>query len=400
MLINEELHYLMILFFSFLLYIVIPFITIPLGYVGGENLILNKMSKIYNVNFSSNLFHLVDLLLGYLIGSFFIAYAIKDIFDVFFINMPHYNPLDSQLNLDAVAFSSVMFCYASRIISKRHGYLRGKQLFSYLSSIAILMYFINTSVRIYVDRNTSGSITLLKLFTDFYGVLINSYVSNTTEILEYFSKIKLLILIGSLVTASIGELFILFLKSHFRTIPIAQEKLPHDFELIITDKLPDAMKTLLENSTIKSLKITSRSLITCEILYENIKKLTKRNDLIEIIIIAPEFNIPCAEFGVKKTTLHSDISNKKKKMKYKLYLEEGEELKKRYMKLDELVANKRVRWIKEDINDFRMILVNNNKILLIVDAGDDTDTKIGLYSEEPYVVETWKKLFDSMCTSQ
>lgn len=402
MLISEQLHYISILIFSNLLYVLIPTIAIPLGYIGGEDLALSKMSKVYNVDFSLDPFHLMNLLLGYLIGSFFIAYVIKDIFHVFFLNAPpSYNPLGNPFILDAVAFSSVTFCFASRIVSKQHGYIKGRHLFSYLSSMGILMFFITTSVNIYMQKNINllEATTLSNLFTDFLVTWWDIYYSYTREIFIYFSDIKFLILICSMITASFGELFILSIDSHFRSIPTALEKFPSDFELIPTNKLPDVMINMTNPLNTKSLKIASRSLVACEILYKVINKIIEINHFTEIIIIAPEFDIPCIELGIKKTTLHIDIHAEAyyKQKVDKFYSEKGQDLIKRYVELKKLVENnKKFEWVKKDLNDFRVMIVNDNKLLLIVNAGDDTDIKVGLYTEEPYVVKMWVNIFDNV----
>ncbi len=374
------------LFCSILFSLILFIIFIPIIYISIEETILNRiLSRIYNVNFSTNLLHMGGLFIGYFIGGLIVAYAIKDAFEFVHLNIiciiknisySEYSidsPIDNQMNLYTIAVSSVAFCFASRIISRRHGYAKGKQLHSIISSIAILMFFFNVFYVI-AKLNTGDPLeptTFNEFFINNPANILKSFNLSAIDLLKYYFKICPAVLASSIATASIGEMVILKIPSHSRSMPSILEKFPSDFELITSDKLKSRIKEINNIENIESLKIMTKTLYTCEILCPLIRRLMAQNK--EIIVAAP--------FLKTHDILNVNVINE--------YLC-------RRNKLDKIAERGKVKWIQKNCNDFRMILINDMEVLLIVKAGDFTGYRVGIYSKEPYIVNSCVKLFNGV----
>lgn len=374
-----------------LTYVIIPAVFIPLIYIIVIDNIVNRiLSRIYNANFSLKPEKLLNLFIGYFIGSLIISYTIKELFAFKF-------PDNSQISIATVALSALAFCFTSRIISKQRGYLIGKQFHSVLSSAAVLIFLVNIFIGINERYMNVSELDIQTNITLYVTYFYESFIFNIGENLKYFAGILDYLFIGSVVTAFFGEIIIMNLKPYYRSIPIALEKFHSDFELVSTDELNRKMISMTNDiENIKSLKIITRTLTSFETLHYNLLQHTNKSNqknLLGIKIIAPEYSNPAEELEIRPLTVLTKLISRKNFNDYKQL--KVQKYKKRLENLSIMEKEGKVEWIKKDFQNFRMIVVNDNRVLLIINSGDFTKSKVGIYSKEPYIVNICISIFNN-----
>lgn len=367
----------------------IPIIFIPIIHQLLEGAVIDRvLSLVYHVNFSIDIKNLFCLFLGYIASSLVVAYAIRELC-VF--KFPDYQSINS------IAFTSLAICYTSRLISTRQGSDKGKELHSFLFSAAAIVFFITVFVGInerYIEK-ISELTSLKEVIYSYIIYFRNSLFSNLQEVYEYITTIWNVILKGSLITASLGEI-ILYLFFNKVTILFGKQgriSIPYSlYRLISTNKIKTKMKGMISSQYVKSIKITSRSLVTFELIYNLVVKLANQNNPPLVTINAPEWSneeFECYLNSDYKKKLLNIVNNRHMSKRIYKYFNNLKTLR-------EMENKGLVNWVKKDPKDFKVIIVNNEKALLTVNSGDFRKCKVGLYSEEPSTVGFFISVFNEI----
>jgi hypothetical protein len=398
---------------ALLLYLGVPILVIPQIYYAIEDKFLDKeLRKIYNLNFSFNYKEtenfFVDiglLILGYMVSGFFVAYIINELTE--FISPT--NMEITHQSFKAVACASLAFCFSARYTCRKKGYEKGKRILLLLASAASIGFMIKLFIGIdnQFFRSISEQMSPEKIVFIYLNYISSSFISHTRETALYLHNIFFMILIGSCMTALIGE-YILDKKNNNTTFICNNQSLygfvPRfsDFEFIPYNKLKSKMREITSNyNEIKSVKIVSRTLDIFETIFPNLfiewqypnSLPLVRTPNLNVKIIAPDLNsIPSVR------TVFSVLFNQKGLSQFEQT--KGVKYGENYNKLIGLYNSKQIKWVDKDLKEFRILIVNTNntdKCLLIIDSRTPSGRKIGLYTENPDLIKHYTKIFNSKC---
>jgi hypothetical protein len=379
------------------LYVGIPILVIPKLYYSLEDVIINReLKKIYNFNFSFNYkdvrnfyYDIVYLIFGYLIASHFVAYALKELCE---FRYPMGNEISDQ-SITSIAFTSLAICFAARYTSRQHGYEKGKQIVSLLFSAASIVFMINVFVGINEQffKNISEQNNFINIIIFYIQYLSSSVFAQSKVLATYVPKIFLFLLIGSFITAIFGELILIRIDDTFKYnheslygfIPYFAS----GFEFIPYYKLANKMEEMTNDGEVISIRIISHTLDIFKITHYNLLRHLNKTNPPTIKIIAPDL-----QYIRYPGTLVSYWFNKNGLNKFEQA--KGEDYCSNLDNLSFLVDNKKVKWVRKDLEGFRIIIVNQDKCLLVVDSLDSVGRKVGLYSENPDLIAHFIQIFD------
>ncbi|WP_440953917.1 hypothetical protein ACSAZK_09440 [Methanosarcina sp. Mfa9] len=423
------------IFFIFFISIFVPYLYIKV--VAG---IVNRLLiRIINADFSINPTKVISLFFGYVFGTILFAYII---YQLFFSKL---SSMDTTNVFPIVSASALSFCFVARIITREQGYMYGKQYTAILGSLASIMFFINVC----------GAIDSMCFEFDLYNIIKNLYPSafnHVKEVSIFLKNCAGYILVGSFANSFFGEYLLTMGEPTKRSLPTSLEKFYSNFVSIsgkenIYRKMNIMVyreRTQNQSSSqdeIKSIKVISRTLVGFKDISGNINTLLDEKK-VDFKIIAPyvfkkdhpvegiptehaseldlddyyrflrgkepgtlakflddyylsldpegqNFLVKFARFFGRIFTnylngLNLEINTLGKEKKYENTLSD----------LNKLEQKGKINWSKQNLENFRILIVNDRELLLIVSSGGISGGKTGLYTEEPYIVKYFVHLFD------
>lgn len=366
------------------LVILIPYIYIKIV-SGFAN---DVIGRLVSANFSIDKFKFLNLYIGYMTGSLLFTYIFYQLFKYKVIN---FNPSIAPIVISIAALS---FCYIARIVTREHGHVHGKQYITAITSLATILFLINTLSDIIIK---SSSVSIWFFYEDFLARITNNLIFSK-ESLDY-------IFLGSVSTATLGEFLLIKTKPNIRSIPIVLEKFPSDFMIITGNKgIHNKMKEMTNpKKEVNSLKMITRTLEGFQTISPNLRANAERDKntykIENFKIIAPVlddkkirdifFRTPYLQFPLRylgRLSIFNSFVQEEAKLSIELY-------KNKVRELTEL-NGKTIQWKDKDLENFRLLIVNDKEAIMTILGTPTSEEKIGIFTKEPYLVECLSSLFD------
>lgn len=376
-----------------LFFVGIQILGIPLLYYSIEEKLTVELRRVYNINYSFNYRDVrnyfsdtASLILGYILCGFVVSYTIKELYD--FIVQTN----SGAKELTSIAFTSLALCFAVRYNTRKHGYEKGKQILSLLFTAASIVFMVNVFVgtnELYL-RNINESTPFIHFFRLYFMDLSISYISRVRELIFLVTDSWKIIILGSFIASVFGEIILTnshnLFKYNFKNI---YGFIPPDgpgYELVPYYKLTSKMQKMTKDGNFTSIRISSHTLKTFEIMRRNLEMHIENTKSPNIMVIAPKL-----QFIQYRDTLISYLFNnglsKRDELKGIKYISNLEDL-------SFLAKLNIVKWVNKDFEEFRTIIVDDNKCLLIIDSLDMSSRKVGLYTENMDLISHFIHIFD------
>lgn len=343
--------------------------------------------KLTSANFEWNLNKIRRLTIGYGGGSLLFSYIFHQFFKYNLINQ---NFFDANLIMPIIALS---FCYLARVITRRNGHISGKIYLNSITAIASFIFLINT----FGALTNSG---IEYQFDTFIIEFQNNLLFRISATLLFIKEWIVPLVTGSFLMAFIGEIVVFYLiNPSVRSVPSVLEKFPSDFSVITgNNNIENKMKKMTSRKCVHSIKCITNTYKVFDVIHSNLedqwRKLPdeKNSDYRIIGSSTKEINkyindTNFRNFGkiigpIYKTILKNkcNISTREK------------EISNRISKLKRMQDEGRIKHVEASFGKFRMLIVNDNEVMFTVFSG--TDEKIGLYTEEKYVIQLCINLFE------
>lgn len=341
------------------------------------------ISRLTKVSFQITLTHVVDLLVAYGFGLIAFIYIL---FPLIFSSSAASNSGSSHLyENNLVILSGIIMLYAGRLVTHQEGAFYGKLHFSGLFVISSIVFFINTFFLLKTFRPIDNvlSLSFIASFIPFIksGILVgmeHAFITFKEIYIQFFTGIFLL--------ATLGEGILCNIKIKPRSLLAASEKFPSDFIVVnsIYNKIDEMFKEPKSDYLSSCRCITKSCTLTAYIdkyIREHHKLVNKFNEINNKKIIP--------DYRVIKSPLNE---------KYSEIDQEKTEYSKRIQKLDQAHIDGLINKIDHNFNDFRLLILTYGggieRMLIITTDKGPRLTRVGLYTEEPYIISLFINIFD------
>lgn len=367
-----------------------------------SNVVMHRLTK---ASFNLKIGDIADIWLSYFIG--IICYLYIAFNHIMFKNiLPFQLDFGTIVPNEAIIFVGFSLLYLGRIISKFQGVFYGRLHFSasFIPTTLLMFAYAIIVVINSIKNLNAGSSKTVYICVEIFINLFQCFRDGIYNYLGYFGDFAVCSILGTLFLATIGELLLSGFGSRSRTLLAASEKLPSDFKTLtgVSCDIVDKIYEIFEGKEVKSIKCATRSLRLLSDIEEYIYKQYKDmhgEDGIEVdyrLLKAPEETA----LGYYTNAIMSlqpslgDIVRKRKKA--------IEDFKNTYSKnlekLETLGKSQMLNYRDYNFSESVFLITeytNGAKNLLIV-AKDTSPrmSRVGLYTEEPYIIDTFANAFD------
>jgi hypothetical protein len=350
------------------------------------------ISRLTKASFEIAPRNIIDLWFGYFLGMLVFSYIVHQ-----FVK---YTALDIDSSSEIlVVIIGLTFLYLGRIVTKNKGIFYGRLHFSSLFILGSLFFVLNSLI-MWINLSGGGG-----------AQYITSFLDRITSTLIFMQSSIKPIFIGTIILSTVGELGLYHQQhKHPRSLLAVSEKFPSDF-MVITGKngIREQSKQMFEkNKDIKSMKCVTKSCTMVkdiegairQIYKEQREKEGKKEIKLNYKIIKAPIDRAIEDFENAVNNLPLSMEWLFKKSMIKNYVAN---LLKRNVILNRLITEGMVEAKEFNFGELRFLIVEDSrgcKKLLVSarDRGPLMD-RVGLYSEEPYIVESFANLFDTTWSS-
>jgi hypothetical protein len=361
--------------------------------------------KITRASFGLSIISNVYLWFAYMVGGFLNIYLINNcvimIKDNFRIDqsteLGSFSILNPSFTSSCVILLALSILYIGRIITKKKGIFYGKLHFSSFFLIGFTLFVFNLlNTAILLDSSS----------------LVSSILSNYIQIIDknigIFVDNAIACATGTLMLATIGEGILIVTPSVPRSLLAISDKLPSDLRVITGHKGVDSkLKEMLSrDKVVTKLRCITKS---CSIL--NIIEMDIYNQFFEYeerkkqdgqtckpclqIINAPEdkfladLDKSLGKLSQRSIGIFSKRLNKEERIN---------QYNKSKMILNNLKNDKMAEVRESYFGDLRFVSIDyenqDKSLMLIVRDGGSLMDRVGVYTEEPYIIDIFINLFD------
>jgi hypothetical protein len=349
------------------------------------------ISRLTKASFEIAPRNIIDLWFGYFLGMLVFSYIVHQ-----FVK---YTALDIDSSSEIlVVIIGLTFLYLGRIVTKNKGIFYGRLHFSSLFILGSLFFVLNSLI-MWINLSGGG------------GQYITSFLDRITSTLIFMQSSIKPIFIGTIILSTVGELGLYHQQhKHPRSLLAVSEKFPSDF-MVITGKKgirEQSNQMFGKNKDIKSMKCVTKSCTMVkdiegairQIYKEQREKKGKKEIRLNYKIIKAPTDRAIEDFENAVNNLPLSMEWLFKKSMIKNYVSN---LLKRNVILNRLITEGMVEAKEFNFGELRFLIVEDSrgcKKLLVSarDRGPLMD-RVGLYSEEPYIVESFANLFDTKWSS-
>lgn len=381
-----------------------------------ENVIVNRTTK---SSFEINGKNVLDLWYSYFLGFIAILYLFfakkADAIELLKI----FNTIDGNQIMDQHTSNILIFLFvlillfAGRIITRRSGVFYGKLHFSIIIIPTTLLMFFQTLLLI-VNSFSMQEISFSSFFAELILTIWNLIVAlygGIYNYLIYFSQFYVGGFIGCGILAILGELLLSSIPPSRRSMLAIAEKFPSDFKNLtgIYRNVPQELSQILKKGDIVGLKWATKYLLFAEDIEPIIKtqyskaKIKTHNEL-DYRVLKTSSKLALNDCGNHIDKLNLCLGDILRPLSYRAELKE--DLKKNYER-----RNRCINYLKDigciqlgeyyfDNLDFLVINYLNElgeekrTLLFIVRDTGPTANRIGLHTEEPYIIDIFEDLFE------
>jgi len=379
-----------------------------------ENVIVNRTTK---SSFDINPKSILDLWYSYFLGSIALIYLyfakksdvieLLKIFNVFVDT----NSISDQHFLDELILLFVLILlFSGRIITRRNGVFYGKLHFSVIIIPTTLLMFFQTLLIIINSFNMVGINSSLFFSQSISAIwnLINALYWGVYNYLIFFNRFNISVFIGCGILAIFGEALLACQSPNRRSMLAIAEKFPSDFKNLtgIYRNVPQELRKISERGDIVGFKWATKYLLFVEDIEPIIKqhyrkaKIQTHNEIdYRVLRTSNELaSNDCANSVHNLNLCLGDILNP---IGYRDdligYLNENYINRNNCINYLRDIGCIQLREYYFDNVDFMLIeYVGGKRMLLFIvrDTGP-TANRIGLYTEEPYLIDIFNNLFET-----
>jgi hypothetical protein len=222
--------------------------------------------------------------------------------------------------------------------------------------------------------------------------------------LDFFKDFAVGSIIGTAFLSSFGEGLLSIHSPNKRSLLTVAEKFPSDFKTITGIKcdIHDKISEMFDDDIIISMRCVTRSLAIIDDIFDPIESqyitnIKKRKKLNYKILKSPRENaIEYYDNSVDKLLPSlGDLRSNRKNMKKDFRLKYDQ----REKKLESLTNYGRVKCNEHYFQNTVFIITESSKgakkMLLVVRDTGPRNERVGLYTEEPYIIKTFEGIFDA-----
>jgi len=360
------------------------------GYI--SDVFVGKLTK---ASFEIDIPNIFDIWVGYSIGMIVFIFMV--------LRMEFYGKF--SVDIDQVLFIGFFSLYIGRIITQQKGVYFGKIHFSILFILSTVFFTIVCASIIFSDFS---SFSLSGLSNLFHGIQ-TAYLDGLRETLDFIKSFITLYFLGPVILASVGEYFLYRQQSKkVRSIVAVSEQLPSDFKSITgREGIAKKLNQLFNNSSriINVRCVTKSCTMPYEIrgLIEN--EYARMHEDILANRVKPCYRILRSPERYVFRDYYTRIINMKVSMdmlrdKTRLMQEYKNDYDKKLKSLLELKEQKLVDEKSYYFGQMRFIILDyengDRKMLMIVKDTSIRKSRVGLFTEEPYIINVFQSMFDSI----
>ena len=349
------------------------------------------ISRITKASFEWSPSNIIDLWFGYSLGMLVFSYIVHQFVKYGLFDM-------DTFSIVLVVIIGLTLLYLGRIVTKNKGIFYGRLHFSSLFILGSIFFVLNSIIML---KSASGE------YGGLYTLLVIPFLDRIIETHIFFQSFIIHILIGTIMLSTAGEYALYRLPhKHPRSLLAVSEKFPSDF-MVITGKNGIREKSNLmlgENEDRISMKCVTKSCTMVKDIegairqkyQEQGEKEGKKEIRLNYKIIKAPKDRSIEDFKNAVNNLPFSIEWLRKKTMIKGYIAnllEGAAILKG-LETDDMVEVKEFYF-----GELRFLIVEDSsggkKLLFSARDRGPMMNRVGLYTEEPYIVESFANLFDN-----
>lgn len=383
-----ELEYFIFIFF---LSLIVPIIYILL--ISG--FIASITGRLTSANFELGFWKTLNLIMAYAVGSLLFSYIFHQFFKYELINQEKFTGIDIIM-----PFIALSFCYFTRVITRRNGHTSGRLYLSIVTAIASLIFILNSLgplislTEIHISFENELKMTIIELNDNLLTRI------NTTVL--FLKDWILPLVVGSFLMAIVGEFVVYYLiNPNVRSVPAILEKFPSDFSVITgNNNIKKKMENMTSQEKVHSIKCITNTYKAFEIIHSNLEdQFRKPSDIEKTDYRIIGSSVEEIDKHINDTSflnfgkIAGKICKNVLPNQYDNYVTgKNKEIVERISKLNRMQDAGKIEYVEASFGKFRMLIVNDIEIIFTVMTGNNE--KIGVYTQEKYIIQLCINLFE------
>lgn len=374
------------------------------------------LRRLAKASFNLTRVDILDLSIAYFIA------ILSFIFIYLFIqhNILTDNPISNKLieyilsiSKESFGIYGIILIFLGRVLTRKQGAFYGKLHFSSI--------FISSSILLVFDFIIQGRFNFSDFASNISLLSISHFMATSYQIIMAFINLLYggpishsllsLSIVGTVVLSTIGESYLSILPPDVKSVLAVTEKFPTDFKVITGvniryDKIRHTIDSMFEGRII-SVKCVTKTLVWIDLLEENIRKQQ---------ILNPTFpNKLRLDYRILKAPKDTALDDYKETIEALPYsfahiTQYGkqicDEAKDEYDLRSEALAylqdinylSARNYYFKDIVYLITEDQLGSKKLLYLVKDRSAINSRVGLYTEQPYIIELFENIFENAWT--